>query len=944
MARRSYGMILLRKAYWMYRMAIRKSQSNSRHSAHAFASSKDIARIYKRFFKRFQAKYAIFLTYIHGITDNSDLNKYAMLMLTRLMFLYFLQHKNFLDNDPNYLSNHLKIFQNGGDTTGLNFYHDFLLCVLFNGLSNSNHSSDLCAIAGNVPFLNIDLFKENQIESTNSLIQISNEAFEGIFTFFDTYYWQLDDHSSPSDNVITPDIFVYIFEKHINRKQMGAYYTQGDITEYIAKSTIIPFLFNAVETKYPGPFQGNGLVWQLLKDNPGRYIYSAIKKGVELALPSEIEEGLYEVSKRNNWNRLAMDAYALPTETWREVIARRQHYQQIHIKLESDTPLCIDDLVIYNLDICQFAQDVIERCEDHKLLQAFYESILKLSVLDPTCGTGAFLFAALAILEPLYTACLNRLEQIEPVNGSVVYNTYHSTLEPGGVCFHHEDYQHPNRRYAILKSLVTSNLYGVDIMEEAIGICTMRLFLKLLAHIERPEEIEPLPNLSGNIRTGNALLGSNKRLDGLKSNRGVSPGQNNLTPFEQEDQSFGSRSFRGTAGDHKGPPSRSSPPSPLREGLFLQNDGEQSFHWFVEFSAIMNNDGFDVIIGNPPYIESERAIHCYQAANFKTSNTGNLYALIMERCAHLLVPGGRFGMIVPASATSTDGYLPLQQILLEQSSLYISSFIDQRGKLFDIPHPRLCIITYQKPPGSKSVFSTSYLKPGRELRKSLFQRLKFIEVTQQVRTGLIPRYGSPIEQRLHAKLHSQSQHLGHYICKKGTHKLFFTRKLSWFVQVTPFIPQIIDEQSNIRNPSELKTLRFSSSEHADIAFVALNSSLFYWFLTTGSDCRNLNMREVLGLPLNIDDMPLMIRKDLRKLAGQLAEELQVHSEMREMRFKAAGMLTILCLFPGKSKTIIDEIDRVLAQHYGFTDEELDFVINYDVKYRMGRDSSENDEE
>ena len=33
--------------------------------------------------------------------------------------------------------------------------------------------------------------------------------------------------------------------------------------------------------------------------------------------------------------------------------------------------------------------------------------------------------------------------------------------------------------------------------------------------------------------------------------------------------------------------------------------------------------------------------------------------------------------------------------------------------------------------------------------------------------------------------------------------------------------------------------------------------------------------------------------------------------------------------------IIDEIDRVLAQHYGFTDEELDFIINYDIKYRMG---------
>ena len=44
----------------------------------------------------------------------------------------------------------------------------------------------------------------------------------------------------------------------------------------------------------------------------------------------------------------------------------------------------------------------------------------------------------------------------------------------------------------------------------------------------------------------------------------------------------------------------------------------------------------------------------------------------------------------------------------------------------------------------------------------------------------------------------------------------------------------------------------------------------------------------------------------------------------------------------KSKPIIDEIDRVLAQHYGFTDEELDFIINYDIKYRMG--GADSDEE
>ena len=53
--------------------------------------------------------------------------------------------------------------------------------------------------------------------------------------------------------------------------------------------------------------------------------------------------------------------------------------------------------------------------------------------------------------------------------------------------------------------------------------------------------------------------------------------------------------------------------------------------------------------------------------------------------------------------------------------------------------------------------------------------------------------------------------------------------------------------------------------------------------------------------------------------------------------KIGDSITYEEFFAGGSKPIIDEIDRVLAEHYGFTDEELDFIINYDIKYRMGRD-------
>ena len=58
--------------------------------------------------------------------------------------------------------------------------------------------------------------------------------------------------------------------------------------------------------------------------------------------------------------------------------------------------------------------------------------------------------------------------------------------------------------------------------------------------------------------------------------------------------------------------------------------------------------------------------------------------------------------------------------------------------------------------------------------------------------------------------------------------------------------------------------------------------------------------------------------------------INANSQMVQM-----GALKIQCTFPKLSKHIIDEIDKVLAVHYGFTPEELDFIINYDIKYRMG---------
>ena len=63
----------------------------------------------------------------------------------------------------------------------------------------------------------------------------------------------------------------------------------------------------------------------------------------------------------------------------------------------------------------------------------------------------------------------------------------------------------------------------------------------------------------------------------------------------------------------------------------------QPFHWFIEFNSISKKGGFNVIIGNPPYIEIKQ-VNEYKSLNYKCEKSGNLYALVIERCFILWAP------------------------------------------------------------------------------------------------------------------------------------------------------------------------------------------------------------------------------------------------------------------------------------------------------------------
>jgi hypothetical protein len=675
----------------------------------------DIERVTKKFYTQFDEQRLEFIDLIQGIDDEHDRRWYASVLLNRLMFIYFLQRKGFVDNgNMEYLQKHLAASQARGEDR---YYSEFLQLLFFEGFAKpeEKRSEEARRLLGKVRYLNGGLFLPHRVELNETYrISVPDEAFENLFRLFASYSWNLDDTPSGKDDEINPDVLGYIFEKYINQKAFGAYYTRTEITEYLCEQTIYRLVLQQVNT--PGI--------------PG------------LAAP--------------------------------------RHFESV--------------------------PDLLVGLDAHLCRQLLFDILPKLSLLDPACGSGAFLVAAMKTLINLYSAVTGRIEFL----GDKPLNDWLRQTRS----------EHPSLSYFIKRRIITDNLFGVDIMDEAAEIARLRLFLALVASAQTVEQLDPLPNIDFNILPGNSLIGLlrvdegafdqrnrqgnlfqksyrqmvNEKRRQLETYRHTTQFTEDLQVLRDEIEKGRHEAYRSlndlllnefarlgikyeqAAWDAK----KNAEGKPLKRAVRLEDvEALHPFHWGYEFDEVMNTrGGFDAIITNPPWeifkpnakeffeefsdlvtkkkmtikdFEKEQAkllkdpdtsqawleylsgyphvSAFYRSADQyknqisvvngkKAGSDTNLYKLFVEQCFNLLCPGGQCGMIVPSGIYTDLGTKQLREVLFSQAQVTAIFGLSNERFLFEgLDHRfKICLLTFEKGGQTQSFYAAFRINPREAVR------------------------------------------------------------------------------------------------------------------------------------------------------------------------------------------------------------------------------------
>ncbi len=327
--------------------------------------------------------------------------------------------------------------------------------------------------------------------------------------------------------------------------------------------------------------------------------------------------------------------------------------------------------------------------------------------------------------------------------------------------------------------------------------------------------------------------------------------------------------------------------------------------------------GFDVIVGNPPYVEDAKS-----DLNPKIKY-GNIYANVLINSVMLLNLNGVVGYIIPLSYVSTPRMSIIRNNLLKLlPEQYILSYADRPDCLFKSVHQKLCILIGKKRSSEQKIYSSNYQYWYREERINLFEHTSTVK-NNFLSEEYIPKLGTTTDVNVYKKIckFNQRQSLFHMVCV-GNESVYLNMRAAFWIKAF----------RNFHAGSEYKKFDFIKAEQADYFFCIVNSSLFWWYWICVSDCWHITNKELQGFMTPTQVNYKQATRLAKKLEDKLEEtKLYVGTKQTEYEYKHKSCIEEIHL-------IDDYINRI----FELTEYESLYIKNFSYRYRVGGGAEHNE--
>ncbi len=503
----------------------------------------------------------------------------------------------------------------------------------------------------------------------------------------------------------------------------------------------------------------------------------------------------------------------------------------------------------------------------------------------------------------------------------------------------------------IKRHIIQNNIYGVDIERGAIDIARLRFWLSLIVDEKSPEA---LPNLDFKIMQGNSLLEQYNGVDLSTMTEKKVGADQSVTIFDSMLDVY-RKNLRDKLAEYYACPEHNKKVQ-LRKDIaeiVKQELIEQGIHidfgdmdlsantqfflwhtWFYDVFSRPSKEGFDIVIGNPPYgAKYDNQTKRYYKNTYVTAKTirglqkGSLdtYTLFIELGYNLLRKNGSFAYIVPISLTSSDSLTGVHRILMENcDAIHISSYAVRPKPVFENATVNTSILLFKKTETPcQHLYSTKMHRRGNEFDlQKLIDNLQFVDVKGLTLYGRIPKIGSEIEKTILSKLFRHTK-LAELIKTSGSPIIYRFAGGRYFKVVTNY---------SIGSSAE-RTIYFANSNIADAVGCILSSNLSFWFYQIFSD--NLNWKTYEIENFTIPQLSTENIEYLDKLYSRYLSDIEakanIRTTSRESTYNVDSFKEYKIV---RSKSIIDEIDDYICPLYGLMQEETDFIKNYELEFRL----------